>query len=95
MSVQYLREAVQAGDSERLIRFVRLHLGDGNEQVGEKEINKSWVEAVKALLRYEATDLDFIDETLKKDISTLSLLFFHLHFFLIRHSGEWIHDGSR
>ena len=95
MSVQYLREAVQAGDSEKLIRFVRLHLGDGNEKVGEREINKSWVEALKALLRYEATDLDFIEETLKRDISTLSLLFFHLHFVLIRKSGEWIHDGSR
>jgi hypothetical protein len=95
MSVQYLRDAVQAGDSEKLIRFVRLHLGDGNERVGEKEINKSWVEAVKVLLRYEASDLAFIEETLKKDASTLSLLFFHLHFFLIRNSGEWIHDGSR
>lgn len=27
MSVAYLREAVRSGDSEKLIRFVRLHLG--------------------------------------------------------------------
>jgi hypothetical protein len=95
MSVGYLRDAAQAGDSEKLIRFVRLHLGDGNEQLGEKEINKSWVEAVKTLLRYEAADLSFIEEAMKKDSSTLSLLFFHLHFSLTRNSGEWIHDGSR
>ena len=95
MSVQFLREAAQAGDSEKLIRFVRLHLGDGNEQLGVKEINKSWVEALTILLRYEPVDLDFIEEALKRDPSTLALLFFHLHFYLIRSSGEWIHDGSR
>ena len=95
MSVPYLREAVQTGDSEKLIRFVRLHLGDGNENVGRKEIDKSWTEALKILLRYENPDLDFIEQTLQKDESTLALLFFHLHFYLIRKSGEWIHDGGR
>jgi hypothetical protein len=44
MSVSYLREAVKDGDSEKLIRFVRLHLGDGNENVGRKEVEKSWIE---------------------------------------------------
>lgn len=53
MSVPYLREAAHSGDSERLIRFVRLHFGDGNENVGRKEIDKSWIEALKILLRYE------------------------------------------
>jgi hypothetical protein len=32
---------------------------------------------------------------LQQDESTLALLYFHLHFYLIRKSGEWIHDGSR
>ncbi len=95
MSVPYLREAVASGDSEKLIRFVRLHLGDGNEEVGSKEINKSWIEALKILLRYENSDLDFIQWVMEKDPSTLALLYFHLHFYLIRSSGEWIHDGSR
>jgi hypothetical protein len=95
MSVPYLREAAQSGDSERLIRFVRLHLGDGNENVGRKEIDKSWIEALKILLRYENPDLDFIEQAMQKDESTLALLYFHLHFHLIRKSGEWIHDGSR
>ena len=94
MSVQFLREAAQTGNSEKLIRFVRLHLGDGNEQVGEKEINKSWVEALTILLRDEPTDLGFIEEVSQRDPSTLALLFFHLHFYLIRSSGDWIHDGS-
>jgi hypothetical protein len=53
MSVPYLREAAHSGDSERLIRFVRIHLSDGNEIVGRKEIDKSWIEALKILLRYE------------------------------------------
>jgi hypothetical protein len=95
MSVPYLREAVSSGDSEKLIRFVRLHLGDGNENVGRKEIDKSWIEALKILLRDESPDLDFIEQTMRKDDSTLALLYFHLHFHLIRKSGEWIHDGSR
>ena len=95
MSVPYLREAAQSGDSEKLIRFVRLHLGDGNENVGRREIDKSWIEALKILLRYENPDLDFIGQTMQKDESTLALLYFNLHFYLIRKSGEWIHDGSR
>jgi hypothetical protein len=95
MSVAYLREAVRSGDSEKLIRFVRLHLGDGNENVGRKEIDKSWIEALKILLRYENPDLDFIEQTMQKDDPTLALLYFQLHFHLIRKSREWIHDGSR
>jgi hypothetical protein len=95
MSVSYLLEAVRSGDSKKLIRFVRLHLGDGNENVGSTEIDKSWIEALKILLRYENPDLDFIEQTMLKDDSTLALLYFHLHFHLIRKSGDWIHDGSR
>jgi hypothetical protein len=95
MSVPYLQEAARSGDSEKLLRFVRLHLGDGNENTGRKEIDKSWIEALKILLRYEDTDLTFIEQTMQKDESTLALLYFHLHFHLIRKSGEWIHDGSQ
>ncbi len=95
MSVPYLREAVAAGDRDKLLRFVRLHLGDGNEEVGRKEIDKSWVEALKLLLDHPSTDDAFIRQALQKDDATLALLYFHLHFHLIRKSGEWIHDGSR
>jgi hypothetical protein len=95
MSVPYLREAVEAGETEKLIRFVRLHLGDGNEAVGKKEIDKSWEEAIKILLRYEPADREFIENALQRDDATLALLYFHLHFHLIRKSGEWIHDGSQ
>ncbi len=95
MSVPFLREAAAAGADDKLIRFVRLHLGDGNEDAGKREIDKSWMEAVKVLLRYEPTDGDFIEQVLRKDESTLALLYFHLHFHFIRKSGEWIHDGSR
>jgi hypothetical protein len=55
MSVPYLREAVKDGDSEKLIRFVRLHLGDGNENVGRKEIDKSWTEALKIKAKAKTT----------------------------------------
>jgi hypothetical protein len=95
MSVPYLREAAEAGQNEKLIRFVHLHLGDGNEETGKREIDKSWVEAVKTLLKYKPPNSDFITAAMQQDESTLALLYFHLHFYLIRKSGEWIHDGSR
>jgi hypothetical protein len=95
MSVSYLREAAAKGDIEKIVRFVRLHLGDGNEAVGKDEIDRSWAQAVKILLRDEPVERMYIAEVLEQSDSTLALLFFHLHFFLIRKSGRWIHDGSR
>ena len=95
MSLQYLKEAVACGDSEKLIRYVRLHLGDGNEAAGRKEIDKAWIEALKPLLDVPETDREFILETLNgKDPATLAHLFFHLHFYFVKRSGEWIHDGQ-
>ena len=41
MSVPYLREAAAQDDLGKLIRFVRLHLGGGNEAVGKEEIDRS------------------------------------------------------
>ncbi len=94
MSLQYLKEAVAANDTEKLIRYVRLHFGDGNEAVGRKEIDKAWIEALKLLLDVPQTDREFIFQTLaEKDAATLAHLFFHLHFYFVKHSGEWIHDG--
>jgi hypothetical protein len=95
MSVPYLREAAAKDDLDKLVRFVRLHLGDGNEAVGRDEIDRSWAQATKILLRYEPVDREFISSVLEKEESTLALLFYHLHFYLIRKSGRWIHDGSR
>lgn len=95
MSLQYLKDAVREGDTEKLIRYVRLHLGDGNEEKGRKEIDKSWIEALKLLLDVPETNREFIFEILKsKDAETLAHLFFHLHFYFVRRSGEWIHDGE-
>ena len=95
MSLQYLKDAVAAGDTEKLIRYVRLHFGDGNEAAGGKEIDKAWVEALKPLLEVPATDREFILQTLaEKDAATLAHLFFHLHFYFVERSGEWIHDGQ-
>jgi len=95
MSVPYLREAAAQDDVAKLVRFVRLHLGDGNEAVGKEEIDRSWAEALKVLLRDEPLDREFLGSVLERDESTLALLFFHLHFYFIRKSGRWIHDGSR
>lgn len=95
MSLQYLQEAVASGDTEKLIRYVRLHLGDGNEEQGRREIDKAWIEALKQLLQLPSTDREFIHETLAtKDAATLAHLFFHLHFYFVKQSGEWIHDGT-
>jgi hypothetical protein len=95
MSVPYLREAASQDDFGKLVRFVRLHLGDGDEAVGKDEIDRSWAEAIKILLRDEPVDREFIDRVLQTNESTLVLLFFHLHFYFIRRSGRWIHDGGR
>ncbi len=95
MSLNYLNEAVASGDTERLIRYVRLHFGDGDEAAGRREIDKAWVEALKLLLDVPETRREFILETLaEKDAATLAHLFFHLHFYFVRRSGEWIHDGE-
>jgi len=94
MSVTYLKEAFARKDTEKLIRYVRLHLGDGNEQVGRTEIDKAWIEALRLLLDVPPTNRKFILETLShQDPATLAHLFFHLHFYFVRLSGEWIHDG--
>jgi hypothetical protein len=95
MSVEYLQQALAGGDTEKLIRFVRLHLGDGDESVGRREIDKAWIEALKLLLDVPPTNRDFILATVREqDAATLAHLFFQLHFFLVRRSGEWIHDGD-
>ena len=95
MSVAYLKEALANGEREKVIRFVRLHLGDGDEAAGRREIDKAWVEALKLLLDVPPTDRAFILTTVQeKDPATLAHLFFQLHFFLVHRSGEWIHDGD-
>ncbi len=95
MSLPYLQAAIAEGDSEKLIRYVRLHFGDGNEAKGAKEIDKAWIEALKLMLEIPPTDREFILATLaEKDPATLAHLFFHLHFYFVGRSGEWIHDGN-
>jgi hypothetical protein len=95
VSVPYLREAAAEDDVGKLVRFVRLHPGDVNETMGKEEIDRSWAETIKVLLRDQPVDREFIARVLEKDEATLALLFYHLHFYLIRRSGRWIHDGSR
>ncbi len=87
MSVPFLREAASAGENDKLVRFVRLHLGDGNEGVGAREIDKSWAEAAKILLRSNPVDDSAIARVLEAGESTSALHYFHLHFYLIRKSG--------
>ncbi len=95
MSLQYLKEAVASNDTEKLTRYVRLHFGDGDEAAGRKEIDKAWVEALKLLLDVPPTDREFILTTIaERDAATLAHLFFHLHFYFVQRSGEWIHDGQ-
>ncbi|HRH41093.1 MAG TPA: hypothetical protein PKY82_05565 [Pyrinomonadaceae bacterium] len=95
MSLAYLKEAIENSESEKLIRYVRLHFGDGNEEKGKQEIDKAWIEALKPMLEVPATDREFILKTLaEKDSATLAHLFFHLHFYFVQKSGEWIHDGN-
>ena len=95
MSLKYLKAAVAEHDTEKLIRYIRLHLGDGNEAAGRKEIDKAWIEALKLLLDVPATDREFICSTLKhQPPETLAHLYFYLHFYFVQRSGAWIHDGT-
>lgn len=95
MSLSYLKEAVALGDREKLIRYVRLHLGDGNEEAGKQEIDKAWIEALIMLLEVPLTDRAFLEKTVaEKDPETLAHLYFRLHFYFVARSGEWIHDGK-
>jgi hypothetical protein len=50
VSLDFLKKAVSEKDTEKLIRYVRLHFGDGNETTGAKEIDKAWIEALKLML---------------------------------------------
>lgn len=95
MSVAYLKEALARGEREKLTRFVRLHLGDGDENVGRREIDKAWTVALELLIDVPLTDRGFILDTIERhDAPTLAHLFFHLHFYFVKRSGEWIHDGD-
>jgi hypothetical protein len=71
MSVPYLRDAVKDRDSEKLIRFVRLHLGDGNENVGPERDRKVLDRSPEDSLYDQEPDCDFIEQTMQKDSSTL------------------------
>ncbi len=95
MSLAYLKAAAVEGDTGTLIRYARLHVGDGDEEAGRREIDKAWVQALLPLLDLPDTDREFVLDTLRtKDRATLAHLFFSLHFHLVKESGEWIHDGD-
>ncbi len=95
MSLAHLKAAVAAGETEPLIRYVRLHVGDGDEDRGRKEVDKAWIQALTVLLDMPPIDREFVLDTLRsKDAATLAHLFFSLHFALVRSTGEWIHDGD-
>ena len=95
MSLAHLKAALAAGDDETLLRYVRLHLGDGDEDAGRKEIDKAWVQALTVLIDMPPVDREFVTATVRdKDPATLAHLFFSLHFELVRATGEWIHDGD-
>ncbi|MEO6392014.1 MAG: hypothetical protein ABIP75_09200 [Pyrinomonadaceae bacterium] len=95
MSLQYLKQAAATNDTEALIRYIRLHFGDGDAEVGRREIDKGWIEALKLMLELPTTDREFILATLSDNSpATLAHLYFHLHFYFVERSGEWIHDGT-
>ena len=95
MSREHPKLAIESNDREKLIRYVRLHFGDGNEKVGEQEIDKAWIEALKRLVDFPPTEREFIFQTLEEQSeATLAHLFFYLHFYFVKKSGDWIHDGN-
>ena len=95
MAIEYLRDALARGDDAALLRYARLHLGDGNADVGRAEIDRAYVAAIKALMESPATDYERI-QTIVAESSTAALahLFLYAHLELARRSGEWVHDGE-
>jgi DNA-binding transcriptional LysR family regulator len=63
MSLKYLNAAAASGDTEALIRYVRLHVGDGDEAAGRREIDKAWVQALLPLLDLPEVDREFVLDT--------------------------------
>jgi hypothetical protein len=95
MSIDYLREAALASDDDALIRYVRLHLGDGNESTGAREIDKAWIAALRRLIDTPPTNRERIERIVAEESpATLAHLFFRLHFHLVASTGTWIHDGT-
>ncbi len=95
MAIDHLRAAVASGDDAALLRYARLHLGDGDENAGRAEIDKAYVVAIRSLIESPPTDYPFVRETLAShDLATLAHLFLYLHLHLVKHSGSWIHDGD-
>jgi len=47
MSLKYLKEAISNNDSEKLIRYVRLHLGDGDEAAGRRRMDWDFQQEVR------------------------------------------------
>jgi hypothetical protein len=70
MSLEYLNAAAARGDTETLIRHVRLHVGDGDEAAGRREIDKAWVQAPLPLLDLPEVDRELVLNTLQTPAST-------------------------
>jgi len=95
MSVNFLRAARARGDDLALLRYSRLHLGDGDENAGRAEIDKAYVASIKALIDTPPTAYEAVRRTVaESDTPTLAHLFLYAHLELIRRSGDWIHDGE-
>jgi hypothetical protein len=95
MSIDFLRAALERGDDAAFLRYARLHVGDGDENAGRKEIDRAYVCAVKALLESPATEYERVRAIgSTADTPTLAHLFLYAHFELVRRSETWIHDGE-
>jgi hypothetical protein len=95
MSVNHLRAALASGDDATLLRYAKLHLGDGNEEAGRKQIDEAYIIAIKTLVDSPPTNYAFVRKTTtESDTPTLAHLFLYTHLELLRRHGDWIHDGE-
>lgn len=70
---------------DKLVRYVYLHLGDGDEDAGRREIECALKAALDHLTRVDELDSTFVNDTLcTQDPATLARLFFQLHFYFAR-----------
>jgi hypothetical protein len=95
MALDFIRKALASRDDAAILRYARLHLGDGDEVAGRADIDRAYVTAIKGLIESPATDYGTIRRFVAEcDTATLAHLFLYAHLEVVRRSGTWIHDGE-
>ena len=77
----------KGADTDRLVLYAYLHLGEGDEARGREEVERAWRGALPHLGDLQMIDTAFVSEAIAvQHPATLARLFFQLHFYFARRS---------